>query len=104
MPALLLRTAFGSEYEAGEAVLLTLGGAYALLAAAYIGVQFLLGMRHRWFAAALAAVALAEPVLLAGAHDLDAFAGVVLGVQAVAACLVLAVAATTRPTLVARTA
>jgi O-antigen/teichoic acid export membrane protein len=103
-PALLLRTAFGPEYEAGETVLLTLGGAYALLAAAYIGVQFLLGMRHRWFAAALAAVALAEPILLAGAHDLDAFAGVVLGVQAVAACLVLAVAATTRPTLVASTA
>jgi O-antigen/teichoic acid export membrane protein len=96
VPALLLRTAFGAEYESGDAVLLTLGGAYALLAASYLGVQFLLGLHRRWFAAALAAVAVAEPALLAGAHDLSSFAGTVLGVQAVGAVLVLALAATTR--------
>jgi O-antigen/teichoic acid export membrane protein len=96
VPALLLRTAFGAEYEAGDTVLLTLGAAYALLAAAYIGVQFLLGLHQRWFAAALALVAIAEPVLLAGAHDLEAFAGVVLAVQAVGAAIVLLVAVTRR--------
>ncbi|HYM57180.1 MAG TPA: oligosaccharide flippase family protein [Solirubrobacteraceae bacterium] len=96
VPALLLRTAFGAEYEAGEAVLLTLGAAYALLAAGYLGVQFLLGLRRRWFAAALAVVAVTEPALLAGAHDLSSFASTVLGVQAVGAVLVLALAAATR--------
>ena len=104
VPALLLRTAFGPEYEAGDAVLLTLGAAYALLAATYIAVQFLLGLRQRWFAAALALVAIAEPILLASANDLDAFAGTVLAVQAVGAVLMLAVAATTRsaPAVVGR--
>ena len=104
VPALLLRTAFGAEYESGEAVLLSLGAAYSLLAAAYIGVQFLLGLRHRWFALGLAAVALAEPALLAGAHDLESFATVVLLVQALAACVALTAGATARTALVARTA
>ncbi len=101
VPALLLRTAFGAEYEAGDEVLLTLGAAYALLAAAYIGVQYLLGLRQRWFIAALALVAIAQPVLLLSADDLESFAGAVLAVQAVGAALVLAVAATTRTALVA---
>jgi O-antigen/teichoic acid export membrane protein len=96
VPALLLRTAFGAEYESGDAILLTLGAAYALLSCGYLGVQFLLGLRHLWFAAALACVAVAEPVLLAGAHDLERFAGVVLVVQATGAILVLALAAATR--------
>jgi O-antigen/teichoic acid export membrane protein len=104
VPALLLRTAFGAEYETGETVLLALGAAYALLAAAYIGVQFLLGLRHRWFAAALALVAVAEPILLAGAHDLESFASVVLLVQALAACVALTAGATARTALVPRTA
>ena len=104
VPALLLRTAFGAEYEAGDEVLLTLGAAYALLAAAYIGVQYLLGLRQRWFIAALALVAIAQPVLLLSADDLESFAGAVLAVQAVGAALVLAVAATTRTALVARPA
>jgi O-antigen/teichoic acid export membrane protein len=104
VPALLLRTAFGAEYETGQTVLLALGAAYALLAAAYIGVQFLLGLRHRWFAVALGAVAVAEPLLLAGAHDLESFAGAVLLVQALAACVALFAGATARTALVARTA
>ena len=104
VPALLLRTAFGAEYESGDEVLLTLGAAYALLAAAYIAVQFLLGLRRRWFAAALAVVALAEPILLLSANDLASFAAAVLAVQAVGAALVLAIAGTTRRALVAVTA
>jgi O-antigen/teichoic acid export membrane protein len=103
VPALLLRTAFGAEYESGDEVLLTLGAAYALLAAAYIAVQFLLGLRRRWFAAALAVVALAEPILLLSANDLESFAAAVLAVQAVGAALVLAIAGTTRRALVAVT-
>ena len=102
VPALLLRTAFGTEYETGETVLLALGAAYALLAAAYIGVQFLLGLRHRWFAAALGVVALVEPILLASADDLESFASAVLLVQALAACVALSAAATARTALVAR--
>jgi O-antigen/teichoic acid export membrane protein len=103
VPALLLRTAFGAEYESGDEVLLTLGAAYALLAAAYIAVQFLLGLRRRWFAAALAVVAIAEPILLLSANDLESFAAAVLAVQAVGAALVLAIAGTTRRALVAVT-
>src|SRR4051794_27823877 len=104
VPALLLKTAFGAEYESGETVLLTLGAAYALLAAAYIGVQFLLGLRPRWFGAALALVALAEPILLASAHDLESFAAAVLVVQALAACVALTAGAMARTALVPRTA
>jgi len=104
VPGLLLKTAFGAEYESGQTVLLTLGAAYALLAGTYVGVQFLLGLHHRWFAAALALVAIAEPVLLASAHDLDAFAGTVLAVQAAGAVLTLTVAGTTRTLLRGRDA
>jgi hypothetical protein len=92
----LLRTAFGAEFESGDAILLTLGAAYALLSCGYLAVQLLLGLRRRWFAAALGVVAVAEPILLAGAHDLERFAAVVLGVQAVAAMVLLGIAAVTR--------
>lgn len=96
VPGLLLRTAFGAEYESGETILLTLGAAYTLLSCGYLAVQLLLGLRRRWFAAALAVVAVVEPILLAGAHDLERFAAVVLGVQAAAAVVLLALAATSR--------
>ena len=85
-------------------MLLTLGAAYALLAAAYIGVQFLLGLRHRGSLLALALVALIEPVLLTGADDLESFARAVLLVQALAACVALSAAATARTALVPRPA
>ena len=51
VPELLLRTAFGAEYESGADVLLTLGAAYALLAVSYLCVQFQLGLHHRRFRA-----------------------------------------------------
>jgi len=92
VPGLLLRTAFGAEFEAGESILFTLGAAYALLAASYLGVQFLLGLRRRVFMVVLALAAVAEPILLAGAHDPERFAAVVLAVQAVAALAVLGAA------------
>src|SRR3954451_17874050 len=91
VPELLLRTAFGADYESGSTVLLQLGAAYALLAVSYLCVQFLLGLHRRAFALILAVMAVAEPLLLTGAGDLKAFAGTVLLVQAVTAVLLLGV-------------
>src|SRR5215213_798079 len=91
VPELLLRTAFGADYESGSTVLLQLGAAYALLAVSYLCVQFLLGLHRRAFALILAVMAIAEPLLLTGAGDLKAFAGTVLLIQAVTAVLLLGV-------------
>jgi O-antigen/teichoic acid export membrane protein len=96
VPELLLRTAFGRDYESGADVLLTLGAAYALLAVSYLCVQFQLGLHRHAFALLLALMAVAEPLLLIGADDLASFARTVLGVQAAAAVLLLAVSAVRR--------
>jgi O-antigen/teichoic acid export membrane protein len=85
VPALLLRTAFGAEYESGADVLLTLGTAYSLLAVSYLCVQFQLGLHRRVFALVLALMAVVEPLLLLGASDLAGFARTVLAVHAVTA-------------------
>ncbi len=90
IPALLLRTAFGAEFETGDDILLVLGMAYASLAATYLAVQFLLGLHRRTFLVALGLAALAEPLLLLGAGSIESFAATVLSVQAVAAVAVLA--------------
>jgi O-antigen/teichoic acid export membrane protein len=87
VPRLVLRTAFGSEYEPGEDILLVLGVAYALLALTYLSVQFLLGMGRRAPLWALAAAAVAEPLILVVTDTLGTFAVAVLGVQAVAAAV-----------------
>jgi O-antigen/teichoic acid export membrane protein len=92
VPGLLLKVAFGADYERGEDVLLTLGAAYALLAATYLCVQFLLGLHHRRFVVALAVAAAAEPILLLGADSLRTFAARVLIVQAAAAVAILLLA------------
>jgi O-antigen/teichoic acid export membrane protein len=99
VPEQLLRVAFGEEYEEGADVLLTLGGAYALLAATYLTVQFKLGLHRRAFIGVLAVVAVAEPLLLLGADDLEEFAAAVLAVQAAAAIVLLALALARRPTV-----
>jgi O-antigen/teichoic acid export membrane protein len=96
VPELLLRTAFGADYESGADVLLQLGAAYALLAVSYLCVQFLLGLHRRAFALILAVMALLEPLLLTGAGDLAAFARTVLLVHATTAVLLLAVSLTRR--------
>jgi O-antigen/teichoic acid export membrane protein len=88
VPGLLLKIAFGPDYERGEDVLLTLGAAYALLAATYLCVQFLLGLHRRAFVAALAVAAAAEPILLLGADSLKTFAIRVLIVQGGAALVI----------------
>ena len=96
VPELLLRTAFGAEYESGADVLLTLGAAYALLAVSYLCVQFQLGLHRRRFALVLALMAVAEPLLLLSAGDLAAFARIVLAVHAVTAVGLLALSAAQR--------
>jgi O-antigen/teichoic acid export membrane protein len=100
VPRLVLRTAFGSEYESGESILLLLGAAYGLLALTYLAVQFLLGMRRHGPLWALAAAAIAQPILLATMDGLDDFAVAVLGIQTVAA--VVAVGAALRRPAAAR--
>jgi O-antigen/teichoic acid export membrane protein len=87
LPRLVLGTAFGSDYESGESILLILGIAYALLALTYLAVQFLLGMGRRAPLWGLAAAAVAEPLVLAGIGSLRPFAVAVLVVQAVAAAV-----------------
>ena len=96
VPELLLRTAFGAEYESGADVLLTLGAAYSLLAVSYLCVQFQLGLHRRLFALVLAVMAVAEPLLLLSAGDLAAFARTVLLVHAVTAVGLLAMSAVRR--------
>jgi O-antigen/teichoic acid export membrane protein len=97
VPELLLRTAFGADYESGADVLLMLGAAYALLATTYLCVQFLLGLHRRAVIPVLAVMAAAEPLLLLGAGDLATFARTVLLVHAVTAVLLLALSAARRP-------
>jgi O-antigen/teichoic acid export membrane protein len=96
IPGLLLRTAFGADYESGDAVLLPLGVAFAFLACTYVAVQFMLGLHRRRFIAALAVAAIAEPILLASADTLETFAVRVLIVQAAAAVALLALGARVR--------
>ncbi len=95
-PSTILRLAFGAQYGSGGVALLPLGVAFALLAFAYVAVQFLLGLHRRAFVGLLAAVAIAEPIVLIGADSLEDFAGRVLLVQAVGAIALLTVAARTR--------
>jgi O-antigen/teichoic acid export membrane protein len=96
-PELLLRTAFGADYESGADVLLQLGAAYSLLAVSYLCVQFLLGLNRSAFILVLALMAIAEPLLLIGADDLAGFARTVLAVHATTAVLVLGLSAARRP-------
>jgi O-antigen/teichoic acid export membrane protein len=96
VPKLVLRAAFGAEYEPASSVLATLGAAYALLACTFLAAQFLLGLGRRRFGVVLAAAAIAGPLLLLGADGIEGFAMVVLGVQAVAAAVLLTIAARTR--------
>jgi O-antigen/teichoic acid export membrane protein len=98
VPELLLRTAFGADYESGSTVLFQLGAAYALLAVTYLCVQFLLGLHRRAFALVLALMALLEPLLLTGAGDLAAFARTVLLIHGTTAVLLLAISLTRRRT------
>lgn len=96
VPGLLLRIAFGADFESGDEVLLTLGAAFALLAVTFVTVQFLLGLHRRIFVIGLLVAAAAEPIVLRAADSLETFAVRVLIVQAVTAAAIVVVAAFTR--------
>ena len=93
VPALLLRVAFGEEYTTAADALVLLGAAMALLAVAYLAVQYMLALRKTAFLWILGVVAVAEPFLLtAGDFDLVSFATVVFALQCVAAAGALGMA------------
>jgi O-antigen/teichoic acid export membrane protein len=89
----LLRAAFGPKRLAASDSLLVLGVAFTVLACTFLAIQYMLALKRTWFLIVLAAVALAEPVLLLQASRRPArFAAVVLGIQAVGALLAFALA------------
>jgi O-antigen/teichoic acid export membrane protein len=90
----LLRIAFGADRLLAVDALLPLGIAFALLALAYLAIQYLLALHQVLFLVPLALIAVAEPVLLivAAPATPDGFATVVLAVQAGAAAVALTLA------------
>jgi O-antigen/teichoic acid export membrane protein len=85
-PRLLLRLAFGPKRLLASGSLFILGVAFTVLAATYLAIQYLLALRRTWFLVVIAAVAVAEPILLLHASRKPAgFAAVVLAVQALGA-------------------
>jgi O-antigen/teichoic acid export membrane protein len=85
-PRLLLRLAFGPKRLAASGSLFILGVAFTVLAATYLAIQYLLALKRTWFLIVIAAVAVAEPILLLNASRKPAgFAAVVLAVQALGA-------------------
>lgn len=97
VPSLLLRVAFGEEYTQAADALVLLGAAMALLAVAYLAVQYMLALRKTAFLWVLGVVAVAEPFLLtAGDLDLVSFATVVFALQCVAAAGALSMALRSR--------
>ena len=87
----LLRTVFGDEFTQAAGALPWLGLAMALLACAYLSVQYLLALGHSRFLWLLGVAALIEPVLVVGigAH-LTQVALALLAIQAaLAACVIV---------------
>ncbi|HET9104998.1 MAG TPA: hypothetical protein VFN55_16730 [Solirubrobacteraceae bacterium] len=93
VPHLLLSLAFGAKRATASDSLLPLGAAFAVLAATYLAIQYLLALRRTFFLLVIGAVAVAEPILLLGAPRRAAgFAAVVLAIQAVGAALAFTIA------------
>jgi O-antigen/teichoic acid export membrane protein len=89
----LIKAAFGSSKTVAASSLLVLGLAFTVLACTYLAIQYLLALRRTWFLVPLAAVAVAEPILLLNAsHQPKSFAAVVLAIQVVAALVAFAFA------------
>jgi O-antigen/teichoic acid export membrane protein len=97
VPHLLLSVAFGTKRATASSSLIVLGGAFTVLAATYLAIQYMLALKRTWFLVPLGLVAIAEPFVLAHApkHP-TGFAAVVLAVQAVGAVLAFAIALGTR--------
>jgi O-antigen/teichoic acid export membrane protein len=93
VPKELLTAAFGAKRATASSSLLVLGAAFTVLAATYLAIQYLLALRRTRFLILIAAVAVAEPILLLNAsRQPTGFAAVVLVVQAVGALLAFGVA------------
>jgi O-antigen/teichoic acid export membrane protein len=89
----LIKTVFGASKASASDSLLPLGAAFTVLACTYLAVQYMLALKRTWFLVVIGAVAVAEPVLLLQAPRNPAgFAVVVLGIQAVGAVLMFALA------------
>jgi O-antigen/teichoic acid export membrane protein len=90
-PETVLRLGFGAEYADGARALTLLALAMTLLGFAYLAVQFLLALGWSRFLIPLAAVTVAEPVLLLiwDVESIAVFAAIVLAVQLAAAVSVL---------------
>jgi glycosyltransferase involved in cell wall biosynthesis/O-antigen/teichoic acid export membrane protein len=93
VPELLLRTTFGPNTVDAAPALLVLGLAMTLLAVAYLAVQFMIALGQVRFLWVLAAVAGGEVALLfTGRFTITGFAGIVAGMQLLAAGAVLVLA------------
>ena len=89
----LIKAAFGASKTVAASSLLVLGLAFTVLACTYLAIQYMLALRRTWFLVPLAAVAVAEPILLLNAsHEPKSFAAVVLAIQVVAAVVAFAFA------------
>ncbi len=92
-PYLLLKLAFGAKRATASGSLFVLGCAFTVLAATYLAIQYMLALKRTWFLIAVAAVAVAEPIMLLNASRRPTgFAAVVLAVQAVGALLAFGLA------------
>ena len=85
---LLIKLAFGARKASASGSLLVLGCAFTVLACTYLAIQYMLALRRTTFLVVVAAVAIAEPILLLNAsHRPTSFAAVVLAIQAAGALL-----------------
>jgi O-antigen/teichoic acid export membrane protein len=90
---LLIKLAFGADHTSASGSLLVLGLAFTTLACTYLAIQYLLAQRRTWFLAALALVAIAEPILLLHASRRPTgFAAVALAIQLAGAIVAYAFA------------
>ncbi|HEX3977824.1 MAG TPA: hypothetical protein VHW96_16265 [Solirubrobacteraceae bacterium] len=90
---LLIKSVFGASKTSAAGSLIFLGLAFTVLACTYLAIQYMLALRRTWFLVVLAAVAVAEPILLLNAsHRPKSFAAVVLAIQAVGAVVAFACA------------
>lgn len=93
-PKLLLGLAFGPKYKDGSDALLILGVAMSLLAATYLGVQYLVAIHRTRFLAPLGLIAVLEVVLLGtvASPTRTGISLVVLGIQVACFALVMGLA------------
>ncbi len=90
---LLITAVFGTHKAGASDSLLPLGAAFTVLSCTYLAIQYMLALKRTWFLIAIAAVAIAEPILLLQASRQPAsFAAVVLAIQAVGALLAFSIA------------